>query len=342
MSEKFKLSGPQVDFLPNIPQESQRLLIVDDDPIILNLLKDFFSRLGYQYRTAGDGLEAISLLEQAPSTIIITDLLMPRMNGMELISEVKKRWPETDVIVVTGYSREFSYTDVIKAGASDFIRKPFDLNELEAKLNRIIRERGLMALLKRFSRRDSLTDLYNRRFFDQKLEEETERATRQNYPLYLIMLDLDNFKELNDSLGHQIGDEVLQDLANILKKSIRHNVDIPFRYGGDEFAVVTPHASTEQVRQIAERIRRNYLDNKKRDETTLSLGISRFKRTHRRLREDIDIFIHKADNAMYAAKKAGGNRTVIHKEAKRPPDPENLRRDRAGRPLASDKETVIS
>ena len=319
MSEKFKLSEPQVDFLPNILQEPQRLLIVDDDPIILNLLTDFFSHLEYQYRTAGDGLDAISLLEQAPSTIIITDLMMPRMNGMELISEVKKRWPETDIIVVTGYSREFSYTDVIKAGASDFIRKPFDLNELEAKLNRIIRERWLRALLKRLSRRDGLTDLYNRRFFDQRLEEESERATRQNYPLYLIMLDLDNFKELNDSLGHQIGDEVLRNLADILKKSIRHNVDLPFRYGGDEFAVITPHASTEQAKQIAERIRRNYLNNKKRGETTLSLGISRFRRTHKRLREDINLFIHKADDAMYVAKKAGGNRTIVHKELEESP-----------------------
>ena len=314
MSDKFKVSGLQVDFLPNMPQEFQRLLIVDDDPIILNLLTDFFSRLDYKYRRARDGVEAVSLLEQASSTIVITDLLMPRMNGMQLISEIKKRWPDTDIIVITGYGREFSYTDVIKAGASDFIRKPFDLNELEAKLNRIIKERRLRALLKRSSIRDGLTDLYNRRFFDQKLEEESERASRQKYPLYLIMLDLDNFKELNDTLGHQIGDKVLQNLADILKKSIRHNVDTPFRYGGDEFVLITPHASIEQARQIAERIRHNYLDNKERGKTTLSLGISCFKRTQPRLSEDIKAFIHRADDAMYAAKKAGGNRTVIYEE----------------------------
>jgi len=303
-------------FLKDLPQEPQQLLLVDDDPIILNLLAEFVSSLGYQYRTAGDGLEAMSLLEQSSSTIVITDLMMPKMDGMELIRKIKKLWPETDVMAITGYSRDFHYTDVIKSGACDFIQKPFNLDELEAKLNRIIRERGYRALLKRLSIRDVLTDLYNRRFLDQKLEEETQRATRQDYPLFLIILDLDNFKELNDTLGHQAGDEVLQRLAGVLNNSIRRNVDIPFRYGGDEFAVMIPQASTEQVKQIAERIRRNYL-NEDIGETSLSLGISRFSKTNSGLREDINDFIHKADVSMYTAKKTGGNKIIFHEEIKK-------------------------
>ena len=317
MSEISELSENQVGFfLKDLPQEPQQLLLVDDDPTILNLLTEFVSRLGHQYRTAGDGLEAMSSLEQSSATIVITDLLMPRMDGMELIQEIKKLWPETDVMAITGYSRDFNYTDVIKAGACDFIQKPFNLDELEAKLNRIIRERGYRALLKRLSIRDVLTDLYNRRFLDQKLEEEAQRATRQNYPLFLIILDLDNFKELNDTLGHQAGDEVLQRLAHVLNNSVRRNVDIPFRYGGDEFAVMIPQAGTEQVKQIAERIRRNYL-NEDIGKTSLSLGISRFRRTNRGLREDINDFMHKADGSMYAAKKAGGNKVIFHEEIKK-------------------------
>ncbi len=317
MPEILESSESQVGFfLKDLPQEPQQLLLVDDDPTILNLLTEFVSRLGHQYRTAGDGLEAMSLLEQSSSTIVITDLLMPRMNGMELIREIKKLWPETDVMAITGYSRDFHYTDVIKAGACDFIQKPFNLDELEAKLNRIIRERGYRALLKRLSIRDVLTDLYNRRFLDQKLEEEAQRATRQNYPLFLIILDLDNFKELNDTLGHQAGDEVLQRLAHVLSNSIRRNVDIPFRYGGDEFAVMIPQASTKQVKRIAERIRRNYL-NEDIGKTSLSIGISRFRRTNRGLREDINEFIRKADVSMYTAKKAGGNKVIFHEEIKK-------------------------
>ena len=317
MPEILESSESQVGFfLKDLPQEPQQLLLVDDDPTILNLLTEFVSRLGHQYRTAGDGLEAMSLLEQSSSTIVITDLLMPRMDGMELIREIKKLWPETDAMAITGYSRDFHYTDVIKAGACDFIQKPFNLDELEAKLNRIIRERGYRALLKRLSIRDVLTDLYNRRFLDQKLEEEAQRATRQNYPLFLIILDLDNFKELNDTLGHQAGDEVLQRLAHVLSNSIRRNVDIPFRYGGDEFAVMIPQASTKQVKRIAERIRRNYL-NEDIGKTSLSSGISRFRRTNRGLREDINEFIHKADVSMYTAKKAGGNKVIFHEEIKK-------------------------
>jgi len=317
LSEISELSENQVGFfLKDLPQEPQQLLLVDDDPTILNLLTEFVSRLGHQYRTAGDGLEAMSSLEQSSATIVITDLLMPRMDGMELIQKIKKLWPETDVMAITGYSRDFNYTDVIKAGACDFIQKPFNLDELEAKLNRIIRERGYRALLKRLSIRDVLTDLYNRRFLDQKLEEEAQRATRQNYPLFLIILDLDNFKELNDTLGHQAGDEVLQRLAHVLNNSVRRNVDIPFRYGGDEFAVMIPQAGTEQVKQIAERIRRNYL-NEDIGKTSLSLGISRFRRTNRGLREDINDFMHKADGSMYAAKKAGGNKVIFHEEIKK-------------------------
>lgn len=291
-------------------QETQRLLVVDDDPAILKLLGEFFDRLGYEYRIASDGLEALELLGQAPSTIIVTDLLMPKMDGMELIRRVKVRWPDTDLMVMTGYARNFSYTDVIRAGASDFIQKPFNLDELEAKFNRIIRERGLRALLRRLSIRDPLTDLYNRRFFQQRLEEETERASRQNYLLFLVMLDLDGFKALNDTRGHQAGDEVLRRLADVLRRSTRSFVDSAFRYGGDEFAVIIPQAGVEQAGQIAERIRRNFLEEDVGG-TTLSVGVSCFVRSGSKLSDDINRLVREADAAMYAAKKAGGNRVVM-------------------------------
>ncbi len=313
------MTGPKSVFdLPDnfnfddIPLESQRILVVDDDKTILSLLGEFLESLDYQYRVAEDGVEALELLEQAPCTVVITDLLMPRMDGMELMPKIKERWPDTDIIVMTGYSRDFSYTDVIGAGASDFIQKPFNLNELEAKLNRVIRERALRAMLRRLSTRDGLTDLFNRRFFEQRLEEEVERASRQNYQLFLVMIDLDNFKEVNDELGHQAGDQVLKSLARVLQSSTRKYVDIPFRYGGDEFCVIVPQASKEQAEQIAERIRRNFFQEEGRHGTTLSIGVARYRKAHERMREDINILIHEADEAMYAAKKAGGNRVVVH------------------------------
>jgi two-component system cell cycle response regulator len=300
----------------DLHQETQRLLVVDDDPAILKFLCEFFDRLGYQYRTACDGVAALALLEQASSTIVVTDLLMPKMDGMELIRRVKLRWPDTDLMVMTGDVRNFSYIDVIRAGASDFIQKPFNLDELEAKFNRIIRERGLRALLKRLSVRDPLTDLYNRRFFEQRLEEETERASRQSYFLFLVVLDLDGFKALNDNRGHQAGDDVLRRLADVMRRSTRSFVDTAFRCGGDEFAVIIPQAGVEQAGQIAERIRQNFLEEDVGG-TTLSLGVSCFVRTGARLRDDINRLVREADAAMYAAKRAGGNRVVM----KEPPAP---------------------
>ncbi len=293
--------------------EDQKILIVDDDRAIIFLLKEFLEGLNVELHMAADGVEALSVLEKNEVSIVITDLLMPRLGGMELTKRIKETWPDIDVLVMTGYGKEFSYTDVIRAGASDFIQKPFHLNELEAKLNRIVRERAMRHQLKMLSVKDPLTALYNRRFFEQRIEEEIERACRQRYPLYFFMVDLDNFKELNDTLGHQRGDEVLKLLARILTASTRRFVDTVFRYGGDEFVVIVPQANYQQALTIAERIRSNYFASDERQGTTLSIGVACFSCYEcDGIRRDIHKLIRNADDAMYEAKKLGGNRVFAH------------------------------
>ncbi len=136
---------------------------------------------------------------------------------------------------------KYKYTDVIAAGAADFITKPFTLNELEAKLNRLIRERCLRQELELLAVRDPLTGLYNRRFFRKWSGEEVVRALRYDHPLFLFFFDIDHFKAYNDQNGHQAGDVLLIQLAEVLKSSIREDVDTAFRYGGDEFTVLLPH-----------------------------------------------------------------------------------------------------
>ncbi|MGB9712599.1 MAG: GGDEF domain-containing response regulator [Dissulfurimicrobium hydrothermale] len=298
------------DMSDELLQEEDRLLIVDDDEAILRLLRDFLSEIGLPCSLARDGLQAIVSMERVPAAVIVTDLLMPNMNGLELTSKVKARWPDTDIIVMTGFTKDFRYTDVIKAGASDFIQKPFSLDEFEAKLLRLMKERALRHKLEQLSLRDTLTDLYNRRFFDQRLEEEAERAARQGYGLYLAIVDIDNFKALNDQKGHEFGDKVLISLGEVLKSSIRNSVDTPCRIGGDEFAVILPQVGAKEAEMIAERIRRNYLNYKDRGETTLSVGVAGFKKTSQRLRDDVTSLIHEADEAMYVAKKTGGDKVV--------------------------------
>jgi diguanylate cyclase (GGDEF)-like protein len=287
-----------------------RILIVDDDPLILEVLGTFISSLGHKYQAVEDGERAVAALQEREFTLVITDMIMPKMDGMTLLKHIQKNHPRIDVIVVTGYTGEFSYTDVIKAGASDFISKPFNTDELEAKLNRIIREQSLMRELERLSISDSLTDLYNRRFFDTKLKEEVHRAHRQEYPVFLMMLDVDKFKEYNDTYGHQAGDKVLQALSHILSQCTRENVDWTFRIGGDEFAIIIPYTAKSQTIQVAERILQFYREYDF-TKTSLSIGLARFTRhDNRSWAEDVDFLVSNADAALYKAKEDGGNMVV--------------------------------
>ncbi len=297
-----------------LPVEDQKILIVDDDPSIVDLLNQFLKRKGFKCKTAADGQEAIDLLEKSPFTIIVTDLIMPRVDGLELLKKVKESWPDTDVIVMTGYTKNFTYTDVIKAGASDFVQKPFTLDEIEAKLQRLIKERQLRHTLKQLSVRDGLTNLYNRRYFDHKLKEEVIRARRQKYPLYLLLVDVDKFKKVNDLKGHQEGDRVLVTLADTLRNSTRDHVDMLFRFGGDEFAVLIPYAKEEQAVAIAERIRSNFLENLE-NKVSISMGLARLE-DHKECPEDAGkrLFLQ-ADEALYSAKKSGGNKLVVKEQA---------------------------
>jgi PleD family two-component response regulator len=185
------------------------VLCVDDDPGIRGLLHEIIASLGHSSITAADGIDALEKLEDGHFDMVITDINMPRMDGIELINKITTDFSDMDIIVITAYEMTYKYTDIIALGASDFISKPFDMNELEAKLNRILRERRLRAQLKRLSTRDGLTGLYNRRHFDENLEHEVSRALRQSYSLHLLFIDLDGLKAYNDKFGHQLGDNLL-------------------------------------------------------------------------------------------------------------------------------------
>jgi diguanylate cyclase (GGDEF)-like protein len=297
------MPGQPLDFRSHI-------LIVDDDPLILNLLEASVEAFGYRCTTASDGQEAVELLKLDEFAMVITDMTMPRLDGMALLKHIKEHYPRLDVIVVTGYTETFCYTEVIKAGASDFISKPFNIDELEAKISRVAREQRLIRKLEHLSMCDVLTDLYNRRCFDIKLREEVPRAHRQGYPVFLALIDVDGFKAYNDKYGHQAGDVVLQAIGHGLIRCTRESVDWSFRYGGDEFAVIIPYASIEQVMRIAERILQYHRDHHP-PETGLSIGLAQFVRHPGRSWDgDIEDLINRADKALYQSKKEHGNRVV--------------------------------
>jgi len=155
---------------------------------------------------------------------------------------------------MTGFDKDYTYMDVINAGANDFITKPIKIDEIEAKINRILIEKKIRDELATLSITDNLTGLFNQRHFHNKLKEEVNRANRQNHPLSLIILDLDKFKDYNDKYGHLEGDAILAKAGKIIRSNIRESVDTAFRYGGDEFAIILVEADKKlfliQVKEL--------------------------------------------------------------------------------------------
>ncbi|RJR41410.1 MAG: diguanylate cyclase [Desulfobacteraceae bacterium] len=240
---------------------NESVLVVDDDDLLRATLEQLLAALNFSTASAASGLEALKMLAEREFTFMLTDMKMPEMDGFELIKKTAEAYPKVSIIAMTGYSQGYKYVDVINAGANDFIKKPFDLEELEAKIARIITERTLREELARLSITDSLTGLYNQRHFYSRLKDEVLRSKRQRHRLALILLDLDNFKAYNDSNGHLAGDEVLRTVGRLINKSIRVGVDSGYRYGGDEFAVILIDADLSVAEEIGRRIQEALHEN---------------------------------------------------------------------------------
>ncbi len=300
------MSDPYACIQPN--NENVKILIVDDDPIVLEVMKSIIASHGFALATAQDGQQALEKLQDDHFSIIITDINMPNMDGMELLRHVKDHYPKIGVIVVTGLSEHYSYIDVINAGAIDYMTKPFESSELLAKLRRVIREQTLVHELEKRSTSDSLTTLYNRRHFDAKIVDEVHRAVRQDYKIFLALIDVDYFKGYNDTFGHQAGDNLLTSLGHILRNYARRGVDWAFRYGGDEFAILITQTTMEQAIKINERILASFMEYKFGD-TSLSCGVGEFVRDQGvSWQENINQFLKQVDKALYEAKNAGRGR----------------------------------
>lgn len=275
--------------------KKENILIVDDEVEVGKAVKNILTSLGFNADFVGDGNGAVERLRNGDYNFLITDINMPDLNGIELIKIVSKENPETNIIAMTGYDKDYTYMDVINAGASDFIVKPFKVDEIEAKITRILIERNVREKLAKLSITDNLTGLYNQRHFYNKLREEIERANRQKHNLSLILLDLDNFKVYNDKYGHLAGDTVLSKSGKIIQSNIRDNVDTAFRYGGDEFAVILVEADEHIVKNISERLKDGF---EELSEVSASIGYSTYSSGMK-----IQDLINIADRRLYREKR---------------------------------------
>jgi diguanylate cyclase (GGDEF)-like protein len=297
-----------------------QVLVVDDEKGIRDVVQEAIQHAGYACWTEASGEQALKFLEKKHVDIIIADIRMPGLNGFELTKVVKEKY-NADVIIITGYGKDFQYEEAIEKGASEFILKPIRMQELIVRLKRVLRERALLDQqrqmenqLRELTITDDLTKLYNMRHFYVQLQLEMDRASRYRNPLSLVLLDVDRFKQYNDAYGHLEGDKILAGLAGIIRECLRKS-DTAYRYGGDEFIVVLPQTQGNEARNVAERIRTSFpaeyphVEPDNRIDITLSIGVVEYQPT-----EDSTEFIKRADQAMYKAKNQGGDRSILTEE----------------------------
>jgi diguanylate cyclase (GGDEF)-like protein len=250
-------------------KEKRSVIIIDDDESLLKLFKTELLSQGYTCKTATSGESALKLINKTSFDIMISDIIMPGMDGFELTEKAKKLRPDMLVIIMTGYTEDFSFDRAIEAGASDFIKKPFTLHELTIRIQLVKMQEKLL----RMSVTDELTGLYNRRVFFTLVGQQINIYNRQKQVIYLLYADLDNLKEINDTWGHLEGDHALIDSANILKDTFRKS-DIVARIGGDEF-VVMPSGTTEEGTKIAiSRLQKNFEMYNNQTSRSYKIGLS--------------------------------------------------------------------
>jgi diguanylate cyclase (GGDEF)-like protein len=227
------------------------ILIIDDDAVILKFMKIVLEMEGYECETAISSQAALERVQSTPFDIMITDIVMPGMDGLELTGKAKVIRPNMSVIITTGFVDNFSYDKAIEAGASDFIKKPFTEKELIARIKHVKMQQEIRNL----TLRDELTGIYNRRGFFALVEYQFNMAKRSKTGLFMLYADLDNLKIINDTLGHQGGDSALIMAADILRKNFRQS-DIIARIGGDEFVVFPVGTAADCVDKILERLQK--------------------------------------------------------------------------------------
>ena len=300
--------------------KSSRVLIVDDHEDNVEVIRARLEASGYQVESAADGEEALDRVRESPPDLILLDVMMPRIDGMEVARRIKadETLPFIPIIMQTALDTVEHKVEGLGAGADDYVTKPINFAELEARVKSMLRIKALQDELarandelSRMAVTDALTGLHNRRNVEVLLHDMFEHSVRLHEPLACAMFDLDHFKSVNDTYGHQAGDAVLQQLAGILKASARE-IDRVGRYGGEEFIILLPGTVLDAAVTFAERTRQQVESHTFTFEggslrRTLSCGVAAFPHPRISHREAL---VKAADDALYVAKGLGRNRVV--------------------------------
>ena len=312
---------------PPSPESLSRILIVDDHEDNIEVLKVRLESWGYLTASAYNGHDALAYVVATPPDLILLDVMMPEISGIEVARQIKSNGalPFIPIIMQTALDSTEDKVEGLEAGADDYITKPIDFAELKARLRSMLRIKRLQEALEErekellevnqqllfMSQTDALTGLDNRRHLNERIDEMFAHAKRLGEPFSLVMCDLDKFKSVNDTYGHQAGDEVLKQLAGILRDEARE-IDRVGRYGGEEFMLLLPGAELDDAVTFAERVRKRieghtFTFSGGTLTRTASFGVAGWP--HEKMGESDDL-VRSADDALYVAKETGRNKVV--------------------------------
>ena len=309
------------------PKKKKRILVVDDHEDNIELLRARLEARGYEVEGASDGQAALDAVKRTCPDLILLDVMMPKMDGIEVVRRLKANadLPFIPVIMQTALDSTENKVEGLDAGADDYITKPINFAELEARVNSLLRIKTLQSALAarekelsdlndqlgRISLTDGLTQLENRRSLNERLHEMWLHSVRLHEPISVVMCDIDKFKSVNDNYGHQAGDSVLKEFAQLLQAEARE-IDRVGRYGGEEFLLILPGTVLDAAVTFAERLREkveghtfSYVGGQLC--RTMSCGVA--SSPHPRVKDE-DALLRSADDALYVAKETGRNKVV--------------------------------
>jgi len=305
--------------------EQINILVVDDEESIRDIVTQVLEDDGHTLISVHSAEKALKVLSCTKIHLVITDIRMDGMDGIKLLEKIKTTNPGIEVIIMTSHASLETSVKSLRAGAFDYLMKPFDdIESISTIVNRVIKKleqehqsKEIVANLKdenkelnQLAQRDGLTQLYNHRHFKERFAEEVSRANRYNRELSLIFLDIDHFKVFNDLNGHPAGDAMLKIFSKLLEERVR-NVDIVARYGGEEFVIVLPETEKKGAMILANSIRKQISEypfegreNQPEHKVTVSVGIATYPNDGM----STETLIKHSDDALYLAKRNGRNR----------------------------------
>jgi diguanylate cyclase (GGDEF)-like protein len=291
------------------------ILITDDEKMNVDILGSILSPV-YNLLISRNGERALTLAKEHKPDLILLDVLMPEMTGFEVISKLKESdiTSKIPVIFITGLTNADDEEKGFFLGAVDYITKPFNKSIVKARVNTHIKIIDQMRTIERIGLIDPLTKIANRRGFEDRLNAEWGRSQREGMPVSILLMDIDKFKNYNDTYGHQQGDAALKAFADTASKTLLRTIDFAARWGGEEFVILLPDTDAGGAAEVAERLRKNVeatvIPTEDGGETriTVSIGINSFIPG---ADTSVKEFIEKADQALYKAKETGRNRYVI-------------------------------